>query len=352
MEEEKKFTVYLHRCPNGKCYVGMTSQTTSQRWRNGSGYKNNKDFYPDIEKYGWDNVEHIILEEGLSREDACESEKYNIKKYNCIYPNGYNLSVGGDLTSLGVKRTEEYKINLSKKAKERNKDENYRKNASIKMKEWHKTHENPNIGRPQSERNKLSKARKINIYTKDGKFIETMFGMNTIVEKYNMKKPEIIRACKTKNAILLKQYTCRYYDEFPNENNIERQISGGEKLQIWLEEHPEVREQQVKNMLQKRKESPIVWTDDRRKKQSNLLVEMRNSGKMNRGNLHTKRVVCEGIVFDMIKDLYSYYDIKNLSSYLTGRDKMPKLWESRGLRYYNPDTDKDLPIYVDKNLEV
>lgn len=71
MEEEKKFTIYLHRCPNGKCYVGMTSQSMNQRWRNGLGYKNNKDFYPDIEKYGWENIEHIILEEGLSRRDAC-----------------------------------------------------------------------------------------------------------------------------------------------------------------------------------------------------------------------------------------------------------------------------------------
>ena len=40
----KKFYVYIHTCPNGKKYVGLTTTDPKDRWRKGEGYKSNKHF--------------------------------------------------------------------------------------------------------------------------------------------------------------------------------------------------------------------------------------------------------------------------------------------------------------------
>ena len=48
----------------------MTGQNPEQRWQNGKHYKTCPYFYNAIEKYGWDNFEHIILQKNLSQEQA------------------------------------------------------------------------------------------------------------------------------------------------------------------------------------------------------------------------------------------------------------------------------------------
>ena len=67
------FAMYLIYCHvnkiNGKRYVGYTSYThnPNRRWRDGLGYLNghHKIFASAILKYGWDNFEHIILENNI-----------------------------------------------------------------------------------------------------------------------------------------------------------------------------------------------------------------------------------------------------------------------------------------------
>ena len=89
------YTVYLHLFPNEKTYVGITCQKVERRWRNGKGYEGQL-VYDAIKKYGWDNIKHIILENGLSKEQAEEKEKYYIKKYDSLsHRNGYNIESGG-----------------------------------------------------------------------------------------------------------------------------------------------------------------------------------------------------------------------------------------------------------------
>lgn len=51
--------VYEHISPKGKRYYGITRQNPFYiRWRKGEGYKNNKSFFKDICKFGWDNFQH------------------------------------------------------------------------------------------------------------------------------------------------------------------------------------------------------------------------------------------------------------------------------------------------------
>ena len=93
------YTVYCHiNKINGKVYVGLTSQPRVQdRWgKDGKGYQKCSYFWKAIQKYGWNNFEHIILEYGLTKEEANEKEKYYVTLYKANNRNfGYNLREGG-----------------------------------------------------------------------------------------------------------------------------------------------------------------------------------------------------------------------------------------------------------------
>lgn len=96
---EKYVYIYIHKNKqNNKMYIGCTYQNPPQlRWRHPSLYRSCKTFYEAIQKYGWNNFEHIILEEGLyTLEYAYEREDYWINYYNTRNPEkGYNMNAGG-----------------------------------------------------------------------------------------------------------------------------------------------------------------------------------------------------------------------------------------------------------------
>lgn len=83
--------------------------------------------YNAIQKYGWENIEHIILKENLSFEDATDLEKVLIKKYktNCRrYGNnyGYNMTDGGEGTLGHVAGENVSRINRERLLGKRGKD--------------------------------------------------------------------------------------------------------------------------------------------------------------------------------------------------------------------------------------
>lgn len=95
--DKEIYCVYRHISPNGKSYIGMTKQTVERRSQSGKGYKTQRVFYRAIQKYGWDNFQHNILEENLTHNEACEKEQYYIKKYKTNQSKyGYNVTFGGD----------------------------------------------------------------------------------------------------------------------------------------------------------------------------------------------------------------------------------------------------------------
>lgn len=129
--------VYSHICPNGKCYIGITGKSLSQRsGKNGEGYKRNRYFWKAIQKYGWDNFQHLVLIEGLSKEEACECEKYLISKYMTNVPEyGYNIASGGQYNSgFHFHHTDEAKRKISKASKGHITSYEQRKKISIARK--------------------------------------------------------------------------------------------------------------------------------------------------------------------------------------------------------------------------
>ena len=94
-----KYKVYVHvNKINGKIYIGQTCNSLSVRAgrKSGIGYKHCTHFYNAIQKYGWENFEHIVLIDGLSLEMANIIEEELIKKYNSMDRNvGYNMMSGG-----------------------------------------------------------------------------------------------------------------------------------------------------------------------------------------------------------------------------------------------------------------
>ena len=98
---ENNYTVYMHENKtNQKRDIGITGQNPEVRWRKGDNYKTCTAMNRAIEKYGWDGFEHIILFQGLTKEEACEKEIQLISEYDTRNPeHGYNICVGGGGTS-------------------------------------------------------------------------------------------------------------------------------------------------------------------------------------------------------------------------------------------------------------
>ena len=91
----RTYIVYSHIFPNGKRYIGITSQPVVKRWGGGSGYKQCPKVYKAIKKFGWENVKHFILFEGLQKEEAENIERQLIIEFDTIR-NGYNIEHGGN----------------------------------------------------------------------------------------------------------------------------------------------------------------------------------------------------------------------------------------------------------------
>ena len=124
------YKLYVHICPNGKKYYGITKMEPKKRWNYGNGYRTNPYFTNAIKKYGWNNIEHIILFDSLTEYEAKELEKYYIQWYQTADRKyGYNISLGGD----GSNHSEETLKKLSEIKKGKN-NPNYGNGNKIKGK--------------------------------------------------------------------------------------------------------------------------------------------------------------------------------------------------------------------------
>ena len=78
--------IYMHRNKiNNKVYIGQTTQKPEYRWNHGFGYKDSSLFFASIQKYGWDNFEHTILEKDIPENKLDEISGYDLVITDCLH---------------------------------------------------------------------------------------------------------------------------------------------------------------------------------------------------------------------------------------------------------------------------
>jgi group I intron endonuclease len=260
MEEknsERKWCVYMHiNMVNNKVYIGQTGQNPNERWRNGLGYKKDQPaIYRAIQKYGWDNFEHIILQNNLTESEAKEKEKELIQYFHSNDKRyGYNLTDGGE-GSAGHRTSEEAKLRISKTLKKiyKNKEnhpmfgknhseqskqkmgemqkqrwtDEMRKELSEKQKERFSNPKNtPWYGKHLSDetKRKLSMIKRIPVVQldKDDNFIFEYDSIKNASEQTGVQTASIGRCCrrKQKTACGFKWMYKEDYDKLTQQNDL------------------------------------------------------------------------------------------------------------------------------------
>lgn len=209
----KKWCVYMHTNKiNNKVYVGITNQKPEDRWCNGNGYRKDQSvFCRAIKKYGWDNFEHIIFAENLTKEEAEVMEVGLIALYKtncCRYRNpsyGYNMTDGGDghagwipteenrrnmsNAQKGKKLSDEHKLKISLSGKGRTFSSKHKEKISQALK-----------GRTFSEEALKKNSQKHSVpvvrLTIDGDFISRFESIKVATIQMNIRKTSIIDCCK------------------------------------------------------------------------------------------------------------------------------------------------------------
>jgi group I intron endonuclease len=200
------YTLYIHICPNKKVYIGITGLNPQKRWgKNGILYKSQL-FYEAIEEFGWNNIEHKILLDNLTKSEAEKKEIEFINKYksnNEMY--GYNISEGGIINRHSQKTRE--KMSKTRKGKPHSEAHNKAVSEGSKGKVFSKSHiENlrkSHIGykMPLSQKQKISESCKnkgtkaVKKISLDGEVVEIYSSLNDALASVGGKNTGNISMC-------------------------------------------------------------------------------------------------------------------------------------------------------------
>lgn len=218
---------------NDKVYIGQTIVTIEHRYKcHLCDAKNNNDnmlIHKAINKYGYNNF-HVCLIEKIACstkqeliDEVNKKEKYYIDYYNSIRPNGYNISIGGDNTSLNKKTVHQYDINCNFiRTYESVVDASLMTGigeAAIQKCCLHKsksaggfvwTYDN------QIPKTAKQKERRINQYSLDEKFIRSYISILEACEVLKLDRPSISNCCMKKRYKTVGGYKWFYADD-PNQ---------------------------------------------------------------------------------------------------------------------------------------
>lgn len=117
------YWVYTHTTPDGMVYVGYSGMRYAKARWNPKKYKGR--FGKEIALFGWENIEHKVIRDGLTKNEALDLEE-EIRKFN--ETNGVSLNLqrsGRVVEKIGGKK--EYSKKWNRDNRERY-NENSRKN--------------------------------------------------------------------------------------------------------------------------------------------------------------------------------------------------------------------------------
>lgn len=81
---------------NGKIYIGQTTRSLENRWRQHRHHPGCRILHKAIKKYGAENFTVEQIDAAANIDELNQKEKLWIQHYDCIAPNGYNLKSGGN----------------------------------------------------------------------------------------------------------------------------------------------------------------------------------------------------------------------------------------------------------------
>lgn len=148
---------------NGKQYIGQTKnfQARERAWRKMKSIYGNKLLSEERNKYGLENFSVEILKE-CEDSESDNWERYYIKKFSTIQPNGYNFQNGG---VKGFTYTESKETRIKKSLAKKGKAP------------------------------KCVTFKTVYQYTLDGKLIETFNSTHEVERKLGFKHTNIARCC-------------------------------------------------------------------------------------------------------------------------------------------------------------
>ena len=133
--------VYGHITPDGKIYIGYSGRKhCSQRWHP-TQYKR-KSLEPYIEKFGWNNIKHIVFKDGLTIEQALQLEDLLITQATidgwCINKRGS----GGEWRKNPKKYYKQWWESNKEKQAEKNKKyrDSHKEELQEKSKQYYQEH--------------------------------------------------------------------------------------------------------------------------------------------------------------------------------------------------------------------
>lgn len=105
------YKIYCHLFPNGKRYIGITKTSLERRFDNGKSYTTCPLMNRAIQKYGWENIEHLTLDTADTLEEAENKERLYIAKYKTTETEyGYNVLPGGNVATNKPTKEMRYKL--------------------------------------------------------------------------------------------------------------------------------------------------------------------------------------------------------------------------------------------------
>lgn len=204
------YCVYKHIAPDGRIYIGITSQKPKARWQSGNGYKGNSYFTRAIEKYGWHNFSHTIIADRLSEDAAKSIEICLISSYrsnNRKY--GFNISSGGE-SKKGTKISDWQKQRIIQANKEKIVSPATRKKLSeASLRTWKdpkfKEHmravnlgeNNPQYGKIRTdEERKLRGAKPVLQFNMEGEFLAEYISCHVASDMTKISRDVISKCCR------------------------------------------------------------------------------------------------------------------------------------------------------------
>ena len=180
--------------------MGITSQNPKRRWNSGHGYEKTPRFYSAIKHYGWDGFEHIILSEGLEKEEAERAEAETIAQFNATDAKcGYNIENGGVIHKLSPEQVQHLReVNTGKIHTEETKRKmsEAHRGLSVKWLTGSKQSEATRMKRGRSLRGKNNgKARSVFQYELDGTLLGKFDCMEDAKKELGLKSTAHISQC-------------------------------------------------------------------------------------------------------------------------------------------------------------